>query len=291
MHPYSSLTRDLLKQQYYAADPYMRVALAEIEEFGLVSADLTTHASILFKPDAIARRLVGPALILLAENGFMPIDAHAVMLDGPRSNALWWYQWNRASSDRLRLAELFGRQSPSLLVLMRADPSAVPATVQLSGMKGSADRKLRSQEHLRTKLGMRNRMLSLIHCPDEPADLLRDLAILLSPRRRKAVWQSFRGDNISYADPNAIATELYAAHSFHDLDPMAACQRRALESTILRTTQSLSSFEARFGAITALEDTWDFITIAAEVIEHHVDHVAPLLSSMDHKAQFAAWSD
>lgn len=289
MNLYPWLTRDVRKRALYAGDPFMRVALAEAQEVGLESDAVAARASILFKPDAVARRLVEPALAHVARRGFEPFWAEPVVLDAARSHALWWYQWNRATPDRLRLAELFGQQGPSLLVLLRSRPAALPATVRLSALKGPADRERRQPSHLREQLGMRNRMLSLIHCPDEPADLIRDLTILLPPDRRMVLWKrlfqdSARKDNLSMA----IAA-LYAESVAHDLDPSEVCHRRHIDPAILQRKFRLDDYAELFGPTSTDGDTWDFITTAAEVIDHILPNVDPLLSSMDYQACSAAW--
>ena len=51
--------------------------------------------------------------------------------------------------------------------------------MKLWRMKGAALAERRTPEHLRTALRMHNRMLGFVHTPDEPADAVRELAILL----------------------------------------------------------------------------------------------------------------
>lgn len=282
------LTRDPAKQAFYRHDPYVRIALGELEALQPDMQIVANRAGILFKPDAVARRLVEPALALLAGHGFAPIAAKTVVLDGPRSQALWWYQWNRASVDRLRLAELFGCRSPSLLVMLEAPSAELPATVRLSALKGPADHDRRRPDQLRAVMGMRNRMLSLVHCPDEPADLVRDLAILLPPAERPAFWQTLLGRGGAGSDPVWLAQALYTAYPAHALDPNEVRRRRGLEQVGASAPMALERFAAEFGPV-GPSDQWDFITLAAEVIEHHVSGVEPLLSSMNFEPLAAAW--
>ena len=51
----------------------------------------------------------------------------------------------------------------------------VPASVELTGLKGPTDPDARAPGQLRHLLGRYSYLLNLVHTPDEPADVLREL--------------------------------------------------------------------------------------------------------------------
>jgi hypothetical protein len=61
----------------------------------------------------------------------------------------------------------------------------VPAAVHLSSLKGKADMSQQAPDSLRGILKRPNRLCSLIHCADEPADLIRELNLLMDPAPRQ----------------------------------------------------------------------------------------------------------
>jgi hypothetical protein len=69
--------------------------------------------------------------------------------------------------------------APCLLILLRQSScDGLPAAVRLSKAKGASNPAERIGENLRDALGSPSKILALIHSPDEPIDLLRELALL-----------------------------------------------------------------------------------------------------------------
>ncbi|HWT93549.1 MAG TPA: nucleoside-diphosphate kinase, partial [Solirubrobacteraceae bacterium] len=147
------------------------------------------HAAVLLKPDAFAGRTALAAVRLLAGAGFAPVAARRVEVGRHAARALWLYRFNVATADRIVLHDQIFAAGPSMLVVLRSagDAGGVPATVRLTALKGSSRPERRSPEQLRSRLGVGNRLLNVLHTSDEPADLVRELAIFLDGAERRAL--------------------------------------------------------------------------------------------------------
>ncbi|MFJ9556044.1 hypothetical protein ACIRPH_19675 [Nocardiopsis sp. NPDC101807] len=76
----------------------------------------------------------------------------------------------------------------SMLLLLRdtAYDGVVPAAVRIADLKGSANPAARLPGQLRTRLEPPNPVINFVHVADEPADVVRELGILLDrPQRRR----------------------------------------------------------------------------------------------------------
>jgi hypothetical protein len=181
MDPWRSLTMLAEKADAYGADPLTRAAMAAAGEF---AADLPRQlwelALIVVKPEALVSGRLDTIGRFLTAHSLSVVSSFDVDLDAARSHALWSYPWVKATSDRIRLHILMSEREPSRCLLVRRDEpgGGTPLTVWIAERKGSSNARLRTAGQLRTELGMSNRMISFVHCPDEPADLLRDMYVL-----------------------------------------------------------------------------------------------------------------
>lgn len=160
------------------------------------------------KPDALLSGRLSGCLSFLAEQGFVPVQAVSFWYDRAMTRELWRYQWNIATLDRLSLSDLLHRRSQSLtLVLADVTDGPIPASSRLATLKGSAFPGAREDWHLRTILGAPNRLMVLVHCPDEPIDIVRELGVALSPRQVRGLyeqWPSILARGVA----NAVPVEL-----------------------------------------------------------------------------------
>jgi nucleoside diphosphate kinase len=184
----------------YGAEVFFRESWLDLDAVvGEEAVELVrTHALVLFKPDGIAARAAMPALHHLAADGFTPVAAHAVTLTQHITRALWLYRFSVASMDRVVLHDLIHAAGPSLLVALRDERAAegdpIPATVRLTDRKGSSRPERRRPDQLRSRLAIEDRLLNYLHTSDEPADLVRELAILMTaPERREFVSEMSAG--------------------------------------------------------------------------------------------------
>jgi hypothetical protein len=143
----------------------------------------TTFA--LFKPDAFAFCKASRALEYLVAHGFAVVAQHELQLNEAIMTGLWRYQWNRATPARMAASLSIGLMGPSILVVLRdirAREGTIPAAVRLWSLKGSASAEGRAPNRLRSVLGVDGRYFGYLHVPDEPADVVRELALLLGTR-------------------------------------------------------------------------------------------------------------
>jgi nucleoside diphosphate kinase len=241
----TELSRSAAKREYYRADTYYLEGSEQLAEFltargggagdsagdggGDGVADFAfRHALLLLKPDAVAVRQLLPAIDWLGENGFRIVAAARTRITRTVVRALWHYQWNLATDYRRRLADQFIDSTDSLVLVVRQEAaSQIPASVLLTEFKGPTDPGARVPGQLRYKLGQYCFLLNLVHTADEPADVLRELAILFDAARRSVVCaEALSGlDRRSHA--RALAEELYAQLPVRDLTFEPAAKRLA----------------------------------------------------------------
>lgn len=181
------------KAEHYAAEVWFREAWADVVELAGEGVQPFVHelGAIVFKPDAVVCDVIGPALDYLAARGFTPLVAHPVRLDRHVTRWLWLYRFNVASVERVRVHDLVHEAGDSFLVLLRDERAGgrpIPGTVRLTAAKGSSRPERRTGDQLRAHLRNDDRILNFLHTSDEPADLVRELGILLDrPARRRVL--------------------------------------------------------------------------------------------------------
>ncbi len=187
------------KVRRYREEVFFREAWLDLEAVAgeRLRQLLNTHALILFKPDGLAAAAVEPALEILRGLRFRPVAGAVAQLDRHSTRWMWLYRFNVASVERVRLHDRINGAGPSLLVVLRdelAAPSGgVPATVRLTDCKGPSRPERRRPDQLRTRLGVDDRLLNFVHTSDEPADLVREIGILLAPPERRALAERILG--------------------------------------------------------------------------------------------------
>jgi hypothetical protein len=203
----------------FAVDSYFRDAWEDLRPLpeGDVDLVLRRHALLLLKPDAVAGRRLLPALDWLAAHAAVVVAARRLDLGRHHARAMWQYQWNVATRDRRDLADQLLAAGSSLLLLLRLPAGGVPATVVLSSAKGPADPAGRRPGQLRERLGDGNFLLNYVHAADEPADLVRELGVLLDSRQRRAVLAEMLAGADAGARALALAGELYRDAPAHPL--------------------------------------------------------------------------
>jgi hypothetical protein len=276
----------------FVSEQGWRVATKLIEP-GLL---LFNYSFILIKPEAKARRLSSTILTYLCEKGFRAVASINLILDRGAGHAIWRYQWNAATTDRIELTNLIHSQSESTLVLLRdIRPSEVPASVKLWALKGSAHSDRRGPEHLRSILNMHNRMIGFVHLPDEPADFIRELSILLDPDSLADLLQrTLISDGAQEKVVNAVLGA-EAATKPHSILPSEVTSRLShlLPGTVrswLEQGQRVS-LAAVADQVADRTSRWDFLTLAAELIFHDKPGGKPRLDARAvHEVQ-ARWAE
>ena len=230
MVEWTSLTRIDRKQLIYSEDTYFREALADFADILGDQADAAAGrcALLMVKPDGLAARKVAAVLDFLRDNAFSVLAVERPTLAGKVWRELWRYQLNAATLDRLMVNEIV-LSGHGLLMLLRYDgPRPLPAAVVLSELKGPADVSRQDPRCLRRRLAQPNRVFSLVHVANEPADVIRELGVLLDRPARERVFTAFAAGVLPAAGERMLARALAEdASPPVDLDPDAAAGRVA----------------------------------------------------------------
>ncbi|KVW47260.1 nucleoside-diphosphate kinase [Burkholderia ubonensis] len=157
---------------------------------GTIRERLWNHAAMLLRPDAIVGRRAAAVFPALRAHGFIPVAVRCVALDSPRTSALWIYQSNVSTPERLRLMDRLMTSAPSVYVVLRdlRSRTMTPATVHATYIKGATVAAKRKRDHLRSLVGppIAN-LLSYIHMADDPADLVREMAVLFDAAEQAGI--------------------------------------------------------------------------------------------------------
>jgi hypothetical protein len=221
------------KREVFGYDLYFREGWADFAEvFGDEVADvLDGLAMLVVKPDAVVGRRLGLILDYMVDNGFVPVATARFGYTRHSMREVWRYDWHIYTVDRLQLCSFWYTTNDVLLFLARdVRPEAgLPATVRLSELKGVGDPAKRGPHHLRTALRPPNRILNFVHVGDEPADIVRELAIFLDRPQRLAFLADLRAhlaeDRTAQAREEIAGIEADCPR--HDLD---------IEATLTRLT-------------------------------------------------------
>jgi Nucleoside diphosphate kinase len=293
------------KRARYGEEVFFREVWRELLEGAGdgVSELLHTHAFVLFKPDGIVARAAKDALGRLELEGFTPVGAAVVYLDRLATRWLWLYRFNVASIERVWLHELINSAGPSLLVALRDERATVgesiPGSVRLTDHKGPSRPERRRPDQLRTVLGVNDRLLNYMHTSDEPADMVRELGILLTaPQRKGLLEQILEGEAWpSRLDELLVAAEAATpAHTLRPEDAIAGiCERARTRAAAARSPAERARWAQLERAATAAAhggggarqalwellrphaediERWDLIALATWVIQHNEPGIA-----------------
>jgi hypothetical protein len=292
------LTRSQVKAAAYRTDIYFREGLRSWLAAGQSPLPC---ALVVLKPDAVAGRRLITAITALRDLGFVPAAVTEHLFTRHSSRALWQYQLNQATDDRLEVIDRLLPACPSLILLMRSNDQAgdIPAAVRLSSMKGPADPAERRPEHLRYRLRAGPTLFNFLHSADEPADVVRELAVLVPDTERRSMVEAVLAGADQTAGAISKAARLHELVPPHDLDFEAAVSR-VLHAASVRAPDlrdvSLSLLSKRPVDWRSLEqslhdrgvhcDLWDLVTIAVYQVQHSMPGIPPLVPTVG----MSAWA-
>ncbi|MFR9797992.1 nucleoside-diphosphate kinase [Streptomyces sp. MS06] len=215
------------KRRLYGADTYYQESH---EQLAALTDDVTgfahRHALLLLKPDAVVSRRLDAAVLWLVQRDFRIVGAAVTRLTRTMIRSLWYFQWNLATPQRRRLAALFLEDADALVLVVRPGrPPDVPAPVELTRLKGPTDPEARRPGQLRHLLGRYSYLLNLVHTPDEPADVLRELAVHFDHATRERLFRSALAGEDRTTHALELADDLYAAAEPRELDFAPAAER------------------------------------------------------------------
>jgi hypothetical protein len=197
--------------------------------------------------------------------------------------SLWYFQWNLATPHRRRLEALFLEDADALVLLVRSVHGLdVPAAVELTRLKGPTDPDARQPGQLRHLLGRYSYLLNLVHTPDEPADVLRELAVHFDDSARERLFRSALAGEDRLADALQLTGRLYAATKPRDLDFHPAVERlRDVMAPHCGTdagARQLLETAWRHGIEL---DPWDTVIVGSKVLPMRQPGRAPVLDGAD----------
>ncbi|WP_405496332.1 nucleoside-diphosphate kinase [Nocardia sp. NBC_00511] len=263
------LTPSKEKVDAYLTDTYLLETVDQTRRLGIDTERFAAeHALLLLKPDAIVARAVEPTLRWLSDNDFRVVEARRVVVDRHVARALWYFAWNIASPERRRLADLLVGISDVLVLVVHGPVGELPTSVRLTASKGATDPRKRQPGELRHLLGRHNYLLNLVHSPDDPADVLRELAIYFDEHERAELFARAADGTDRSGVAAALAEELYAvtpARSFDRAEALAgvcdALGRTAPESDAEQATLLNTAWSAGRDL-----DPWSTIVLGSHVL-------------------------
>jgi hypothetical protein len=290
---WSQLTHDPQKHRHYGAEFEYRLAWEELVHAlgSKAESTLLDYTMLVLKPECFRRRVSGQVLRIVADRGFTLVDADIRHIPPADDSYIWRFQWNSATSDRLRLFAIKNRGESSAILLLRrpaADHQGVPASVHLASVKGSsAFLERRQATDLRTVLDIPNRALTFIHSPDEPADVLREFVSLM-PDNDRLIARLLGGEDSS----RAITDQVLAQESKttpHSVRFSEVAARRGLAATGIEE-RPLKEVRPIFSDLSDDLERWDFVTYAAGCIRHDRPDEGPVISTRFLPQILASWA-
>jgi hypothetical protein len=181
-----TLSRDVAIETAIAAkqpsDPEFNAGAARLESMAPgEGAGLAGRTAVMFlTPACLIAGRQRLALDFTSAYGFEPILIRYVELSSAQVAAIWRYQIPGFDPLRWQVALRLFTAGPGLLVVMRQKaPRAPSAARHLKALKGPSDPAQCQAYHLRTRLGAMNKINNLVHSPDDPWDVVRELEIFL----------------------------------------------------------------------------------------------------------------
>jgi hypothetical protein len=298
----TSFTRSPIKAKLYRHETYFREGLADARQvLGAGATDaLLKSALLVIKPEGLAGGKATTVVNFVRDHGFSITAVELPRLSRFQWRELWRYQLAAATLDRLAVNDLI-LQNQALMLLLRHDGMLdVPATVWLASLKGPSDVALQPSDCLRKLLAQPNRLFSFFHVSDEPADILREIAILLDvPARRRVLSTLGVGGQLSEVDQRLLDDTLAASdRAAHPLDAQvslervdqafrdvsgAAAERVRTDLASMRRGERISwrPFAQAVADAGVELDRWDLATLGASFIVYDEPGTSKLIGGVD----------
>ncbi len=295
----AGLTRIPGKHAVFTRDPGFLLAAEDTlrarEHLPSLPYDLTY---VLLKPDAFAAQKASTALRFVLDQGFDARVCSLVQVSEQQALNVWRYQWNRATALRMKASLAIATAGPSLLIVLQAQAplvSRVPASVALWARKGSAFAEGRSDRTLRAVLGVQDRYFGYVHVPDEPADVIRELPLLLGLHGYTSLLAQLGSRGAACSDTaleQATQMERWVNSSSYDFaapSPTSQAQEKH-ESVIERLLRKTATtrHDAETSPFTR-EDWADLRRVSRQLVDN-VEGVQPVVGSGEIGGPLALWT-
>lgn len=212
------LTRMPDKRRLFAEDTYFVEAWQDaLETVPDVAGYCARHTYLLVKPEALGTGRLPRIVRWLADMGWQVTATRQLTASRHVLRGLWRYHWNAVTRQHKDVVDLLFGTGPCLFLLLRsATALGAPATEVFSGQKGPAKPERRSAGELRFELGQYNAYLNFVHSPDEPADLLRELAVLFPDEDRRALLATADAGQVPVVQPSYVDHPTWNTLDFHE---------------------------------------------------------------------------
>ncbi|MFG6402486.1 hypothetical protein [Microbacterium sp. P04] len=177
------LSVDKEKLRRYATDSFFQSAWSGLSggDARLIARELSF---VLLKPEAVLEGRQDDIEDWLESHNYSVVNKFETQLDDSALRALWTYQWELFTPLRLWAMSRMYNNLTTLVMIVRSNSRVEgepPCSVRLTEAKGKGTSGAAVKDTLRNFLGQHNLLLNYIHTPDEPADVFRELAILIGP--------------------------------------------------------------------------------------------------------------
>jgi hypothetical protein len=256
------------------------------------------------RPEAILARKVGDCLAFLRRHHFAVTHTEQFRYSRNSIRDLWRYQWNIAQLDSIEVSDLVHYRAPALMLFLRdRHPTpTIPASLRLTAIKGTSAPAGRPAAHLRSVLGAPNRILVVVHAPDEPLDVVRELGVLFDRAALTRIYSTMGRETPdapllrSEIDDLYRSTEpgtLRVSDAVDDFRRELAAKRSAADprraALLRRVGDSLSSAERGghldwrrwtddLGSCGIAHDSWVSTVIASHYVQHSLDGARPIIA-------------
>jgi nucleoside diphosphate kinase len=230
------LSRVDIKREVFAVDTYFLEGLGTFRQLcpGGEAALALGLTLVVAKPEAVVSRRVHLMADWLQGNGYQIVGAESLQFDRHLIRALWGHHWNAMTEDHKAVVDQLVQATPCMVFLVRdvqaGEQAALPAAIRFSRQKGPADPELRTPGQLRHALGFDSLLLNVVHSPDEPADVVRELAVLFDRQDRdRLLAAAVAGGRMADADLARRIEDLYHCAPYVDLASMSGGKPGATE--------------------------------------------------------------
>jgi hypothetical protein len=181
-----------LRDSRLIADPDYARGLGVLRRVAGASAPALADSTgmLMFTPACLAADRLEQGLRWLARHELTPVFGRRVVLREEQVRTVWRYQAAGFTPERWDVAVQLFCAGPAAVVLVSAegDRTGAPVSAWLRELKGPSDPAELEPHQLRHALGAHNKINNLVHCPDSPPALLRELAVLLPEPACEAAW-------------------------------------------------------------------------------------------------------
>jgi hypothetical protein len=181
----SILTLNPVKKIVYRHDSAFTGAIGAVLDLWcdphLMASFLWNHSAIVLRPEAIVAHQSRSIFPMLRACGLVPVCIRRIHMTPIQGGLMWRYQTNVMTPGHYLLLQRLLSIAPSIYLILRdqSERRSAPAAGHITYLKGPTLTAKRRPLHLRSLAGPAiANILSYIHASDDPADFLRELAIL-----------------------------------------------------------------------------------------------------------------